>query len=362
MLETGAEEMNSAEAMSQTSKTDFSRTQAPRPDWLALAEPEPVLEPDLPIIDTHMHLWHHSTGYRYFAEDYAADIAASGHTIQASVFVECKSMYRARGPEHLKPVGETEFAAGQAAIAASGKYTSARIAAGIVAYADLLLGDLVPEVLEAHMAAANGRLSGIRMRAKWDADPVVKGAVSADAPGLYLEPGFQKGVRELARRGLLFEASIYHPQIPDVTALARAVPGASIVMIHTGSPVGHSSYRGREKDVYKNWLRDMKEFAACPNTSIKLGGILMTLASFDFGMAERPPTSDELAALWRPYIEASLELFGPERCMVSSNFPVEKAGLPFGTIWNMFKRITARFSGDEKEAIFSGAASRIYGV
>jgi L-fuconolactonase len=89
--------------------------------------------------------------------------------------------------------------------------------------------------------------------------------------------------------------------------------------IHSGSPVGHSSYRGHEKEVHDNWLRDMKEFAACPNASIKLGGILMTLAAFDFGAAERPATSEELAALWRPYIEPCFELFGPERCMVSSN-------------------------------------------
>lgn len=344
------------------SPTDFSRTQPPRPDWLAHALPEKVLEPDLPIVDTHMHLWHHATGYRYFAEDYARDIAESGHNVEASIFVECKSMYRAGGPEYLKPVGETEFAVGQAAIAASGKYTDSRIAAGIVAYADLVSGDLVAEVLDAHLAAANGRLRGIRMRAKWDADPVVKGAVSADAPGLYLEPEFQKGVRELADRGLLFEASIYHPQIRDVTALARAVPDASIVMIHSGSPVGHSSYRGREREVHENWLRDMKEFAACPNTSIKLGGFLMTLAAFDFGKADRPPTSAELADLWRPYIEPCFEMFGADRCMVSSNFPVDKAGFPFGTVWNMFKRITARCSASEKGAIFAETAKRIYNV
>lgn len=344
------------------SPTDFSRTQPPRPDWLARALPEEVLDPGLRIVDTHMHLWHHASGYRYFVEEYARDIAESGHDVAASIFVECRSMYRATGPEHMKPVGETEFALGQAAIAASGKYTHAEIAAGIVAHADLTLRENLPEVLDAHLAAANGRLRGVRMRAKWDADPVVKGAVSADAPGLYLEPAFQRGVAELARRGLLFEASIYHPQISDVTALARAVPDAQIVMIHSGSPVGHSSYRGHEREVHAQWLRDMKDFAACPNTSIKLGGLLMTLAAFDFGQAERPPTSAELAELWRPYIEPCFEIFGPERCMVSSNFPVDKAGVSFGTVWNMFKRVAAPCSDTEKQAIFSGVARRIYRI
>ena len=344
------------------SETDFSRTQAPRPDWLARALPEEVLEPDLPIVDTHMHLWHHATGYRYFTEDYAREIAESGHNVTASVFVECKSMYRASGPEHMKPVGEVEFAQGQAAMADSGKYGSARIAARIVGHADLMQSDNLPEVLDAEIAAANGRLCGVRMRAKWDADPVVKGAVSADAPGLYLEPAFQDGVRTLARHGLLFESSIYHPQIADVTALARAVPEAHVVMIHSGSPVGHSSYRGQEAEVHANWMRDMAAFAALPNTSIKMGGLLMTLAAFDFGKAARPPTSEELAALWRPYIEPCFEMFGPERCMVSSNFPVDKAGATFGTVWNTFKRIAEGCSDEEKALIFSGAAERIYGV
>lgn len=344
------------------SGTDFGRTQAPRDSWLERAHPEEVLEPDLPIVDAHMHLWHHVSGYRYFIDDYARDIAESGHNVEASVFVECNSMYRADGPEHLKPVGETEFAVGQAAMADSVKYTKARIAAGIVAYADLMQVENVPAVLDAHLGAANGRMRGIRMRAKWDADRAVRGAVSADRPGLYLETAFQKGVAELARRGLLFEASIYHAQIPDVTILARAVPQAQIVMIHSGSPVGHSSYRGHEREVHANWLRDMKAFAGLPNTSIKLGGILMTLAAFDFGKAERPISSGELAALWRPYIEPCIEMFGAERCMVSSNFPVDKAGFPFGTVWNMFKRITAQVSDTEKAAIYSGTARRIYDI
>lgn len=347
---------------STNDSTDFSRTQPPRPEWLALATPEEALEPNLPIIDAHMHLWHHPTGYRYFAEDYAKDIEECGHNVEASVFTECKSMYRASGPEHLKPVGEVEFALGQGAIADSGKYTKSRIAAGIVGYADLTLGERTPETIDAEIAAANGRLSGIRMRAKWDADPVVKGAVSADQPGLYLEPQFHKGLTEVAKRGLIFEASIYHPQIPDVTALAKAVPDAQIVLIHSGSPVGHSSYRGREKEVHENWLRDMKELAACPNANIKLGGLLMPLAAFDFGKAEKPATSEEIAALWRPFIEPCFEIFGSNRCLVASNFPVDKAGLPFGTVWNMFKRITAGCSEDEKAAIYSGTAARLYRI
>ena len=349
--------------MSQPVKrTDFGRTQAPNEGWLAQAVAEMPLEPDLPIIDTHMHLWHHVTGYRYFVEDYARDAVGSGHRVDASIYIECRSMYRAHGPDHLKSIGETEFAAGMAAIAASEKYTTTRVAAGIVANADPGQGAELDEALDAHAKAANGRLRGIRRGAKWDDDPGVKGAVGADRPGIYLEPVFQQGVRRIADRGLLFETSVFHPQIPDVTQLALAAPDASIVLIHSGSPVGHGRYAGRAKEVHADWLRSVTALSACPNVSVKLGGVLMSLANFDFGTAPRPPTSEELAQLWRPYTEPLLELFGPARCMVASNFPVDKAGFGYGTVWNMFKRITSGCSEDEKRAIFSGTAQRIYGV
>ena len=337
----------------------FASIHRPNAEWLSRAEPEQVLDPDLPIIDTHLHLWD-LDGFRYFLEDYVHDLVACGHKVEASLFVECFAMYRASGPEHLKYVGETEFAVGMAAMAACGKYTSSRVAAGIVGYADLTLGDRTRETLDAHIEAANGRFRGIRQRAKWDADPVVKGKYSADRSGLYLEPEFAKGIDLLTSLGLSFDASIYHPQIPDVTGLARAHPDANIVLIHSGSPVGHSSYAGKEAENHARWLFDMKELAKCPNVSIKMGGILMNLANFDFTTATRPPTSKELAELWRPYIEPCIDLFGAERCMVSSNFPVDKVGFGYGTVWNMFKHITAGCSAHEKALIYSGTAKRVY--
>jgi L-fuconolactonase len=343
-----------------TAASVFGTARAPNEEWLSRAPPEPALDPDLAIVDPHVHFWHHKSGYKYFIEEFARDVAASGHKIEAAVFIECNSMYRADGPEHLKCVGETEFAVGMAAMAASGKYTSCRAAAGIVSFADLTLGDRTRETLEAHREAANGRLRGVRQRAKWDADPVVRGAVSAERPGLYLEPELGKGLDLMTSMGLAFEASIFHPQLPDVTALARAHPDASIVLIHSGSPVGHSSYAGREAEVHANWLSGMKELAKCPNVSVKMGGLLMCLGNFDFTTAEAPPTSELLAKLWRPYIEPCIELFGADRCMASSNFPVDKAGMGYGTLWNTFKRTTRGCSADERRMIFSGTAKRVY--
>lgn len=338
----------------------FGRLIPPDESWLSRAMPEPAIEPDLKIVDAHMHLWHRDNGHKYFVEDYAKDLLASGHDVEATMFVECHAMYRATGPQHLRCVGETEFAAGMAAIAASGIYTHARVAEGIVGYADLTLGERTRETLEAHIAIGRGRFKGVRQGAKWDADPVVKGQVAADGPGLYLDPAFGHGMALLASLGLSFDASVYHPQIPDVAALARAHPDANIVLIHMGSPVGHSSYAGKEAENYAVWLAGIRQLAACPNVSIKLGGILMHVASYDFSQVEAPVTSERLAELWRPYIEACIEAFGVARCMVSSNFPVDKAGFGYRTLWNMFKRVTAGCSADEKRMLYAGTAKRVY--
>lgn len=343
-----------------TSQSIFGRLIPPDDHWLARALPQAPIDPDLPIIDAHMHLWHRDNGHRYFVDDYAKDLLASGHNVAATVFVECHAMYRKTGPQHLRCVGETDFAVGMGAIADSGIYTEARVAAAIVGYADLTLGERTRETLLAHLEAGRGRFKGVRQGAKWDADPVVKGQVAADQPGLYLEPEFGRGLDALTSLGLSFDASVYHPQIPDVAALARAHPDASIVLIHMGSPVGHSAYAGQEAANYASWLAGIRELAACPNVAIKLGGILMHVASYDFTKVDSPITSERLASLWRPYVEACIEHFGAERCMASSNFPVDKAGFGYGTLWNMFKLITAGCSAHEKRLIYGDTARRVY--
>ena len=345
-----------------TKPSVFGKTRAPNDAWLASVAPEPAIDPALPIIDPHMHFWHHHTGYKYFVEEFGRDVARCGHNVVATVYVECTSMYRASGPEQLRPVGETEFAVGQAAIAASEKYTKCRAADSIVAYANLTLGERTREAVEAHLAAGRGRVKGIRMRSKWDADPAVDAGGGSTKRGLYLTPEFGQSVDLLTSLGLSFDASVFHREIPEVTKMAQLHPDANIVLIHTGSPVGHSSYAGREAETHANWLASMRDLAKCKNVSVKLGGLLMCLGNFDFTTAERPPSSELMAELWRPYIEPCLELFGAERCMASSNFPVEKAGIGYDVIWNLFKRITAGCSHDEKAAIFSGTAKRVYRI
>ena len=341
-----------------TRPTQFGRIHAPDDAWLARQAPEPILEPDLPMIDTHHHLWDRR-GHRYFLQEFLAD-ASTGHHLVASVFVECDSMYRAGGPEAMRPVGETEFVAGQAAMSASGLYGPARVAAGIVGFADLTLGDRAEPVLEAHVRAGGGRFRGVRHAAAFDASEIIGNSRVAGGPHLLREPSFRAGLARLTALGLSLDAWVFHPQLADVVDLARAFPGANIIVGHCGGPLGYGPYAGKRDEVFGAWKPRIAELAQCPNVTMKLGGMMMRLAAYDYRTKPGPPSSADLASLWRPYIETCIELFGASRCMFESNFPVEKMGIGWAALWNAFKRIAAGASADDKAALFSGTARRAY--
>ena len=336
----------------------FGRITAPDLAWLATAPSEPVLEPDLPIVDTHHHLWDRN-GHRYGLHEFLDD-AGTGHNLVQSVFMECDAMYRADGPAEMRPVGETEFVAGIAAMSASGQYGPARVAAGIVGFADLTLGDRVEPVLEAHRRAAGGRFRGVRHAAAWDASEIIGNSRVAGGPGLMARADFRAGLKRLAALGLSLDAWAFHPQLGEVVDLAHAVPQATIVVGHCGGPLGYGPYAGKRDEVFAAWKPRIAELAACPNVTMKLGGMMMRLAAYDYGAAPAPPSSAELAAHWRPYIETCIEHFGPARCTFESNFPVEKMGIGYAALWTALKRIAADASADEKKDLFSGTARRAY--
>ena len=344
-----------------TRKTQFGRIFAPRDAWLAKAAAEPIIDPDLPIIDTHHHLWVRAGAppFRYLLPEYLAD-CATGHNIIGSVFLQCHAMYRDTGPEVMKPVGETEFVAGIAAMSESGGYGDTKVACGIVGFADLTAGDWVTPVLEGQIRAGGGRFRGVRHSAGHDPDPIIGNSAPDIAPGLYLRDDFRAGMKRLSALGLSLDAWGFHPQIPDITDLARAFPHANIIVGHCGGPLGYGRHFGHEKEVFTNWKASVTELAKCPNVTMKLGGMMMRLAAFDYMALDAPPMSLELANFWRPYVETCVELFGADRCMAESNFPVEKMGIGFAALFNALKRLTAGASASEKAAIFAGTARRVY--
>ena len=331
--------------------------------WLALTE-EDALEPDLPIIDPHHHLWDHPNSPhvepRYLLDEMLKD-TDSGHNIVATVFIECGAMFRQDGPEHMRCVGETEFVNGIAAMSASGRYGPTRIAKGIVGTAPLRQGDKPSaEALEAQVAAGNGRFRGVRVGATWDASPEVENHRTEPPQGMYLDPTFRAGFQHLAKHNMTFEAWCYHPQIPELVDLAKAFPDTTIILDHFGGPIGVGPYAGREDEVFEAWRANIGPLAECPNVMAKLGGLVMVVNGFGWQNMPKPPSSLELMERTRRYYEHTIGLFGVERCMFESNFPVDKVAGSYSVLWNSFKRLTANYSDAEKAALYHDTAARVY--
>lgn len=345
---------------------------------------EPILEADLPIVDAHHHLWfvppqalgQIATGgsmtartlipmlrsrSRYLLDEFLADVS-SGHNVRASIFVEAHAMYRSRGPKNMKSVGEVEFVNGVAAMADSGLFGHARICAGIIGNVDLSVGAAVTEVLEAHLRAGGGRYRGVRSSASlYDEDERII-SPGAGVKHLLLNGNFREGFNKLAPLGLTFDALLLEPQLPDLIDLARAFPSTQIVLNHFGAPVGVGRYAGQRAARFRIWAENIRTLAKCDNVTVKLSGVGLPFAQFDSFMASPPATSVQLADEWRPYSETCIEAFGVRRCMFASNFPVDSTVGSYAVLWNAFKRLVAGASAEEKAALFSQTATRVYAL
>jgi predicted TIM-barrel fold metal-dependent hydrolase len=333
-------------------------SQARAARWRALRR-EDVLEPDLPIIDPHHHLWERA-GARYLLDEHLADVR-TGHDIRATVFVECGSFYRANAPAAMAPLGEVEFANGVGAMTASGSYGKTLVCAGIVGTADLSTGVEAARLLDAHLAAAGERFRGIRMIVKWDADEALNNGRYVIPRGLMRDPDFRAGFALLAPRGLSFDAMVYHPQIPELADLARAFPDTTIVLNHIGGLLARTrAYRDRMEEATAHWRAALTDLAKCPNVFVKLGGLGMPYLGFGLERLETPAPSERLAQVWGPLFDDCIAAFGPSRCMFESNFPPDRDSVDYPVLWNAFKRVAARYSAAERQALFFDTAARAY--
>jgi L-fuconolactonase len=348
-----------AVAWSAASRAQQAATPASsvRQEWLD-RHVEPILEPNLPIVDPHHHLWERP-GWRYLLPELLADIN-NGHNIVATVYIQARSMYRASAPLEMRPVGETEFANGIAAMSASGLYGKARVAAGIVGHADLTLGARVEQVLSAHLTTAKERFRGIRHITAWDADTSILNPNYPAPQGLLGDKTFREGFAVLDRLGLSFDAWLYHPQISDLASLASAFPNVMIVLDHLGTPVGTGAYQGRRDEVFSRWKASIKSLAERENVYVKLGGLGQDINGLGFSQRPEAPDSAYLAATLRPYIETCIEAFGTKRSMFESNFPVDKPSYSYPVFWNACKVLAKGASASEKADLFSGTAARFY--
>ena len=330
-------------------------------DWLAM-NPEPTLEPEIPICDPHHHLWEHRPEpvhyQRYLLEELSEDLN-SGHNVRSTVFIEVRARYRTDGPEEMRPVGEVEFVQGLAAGSASGGYGPARAAAAIIGHADLKLGEGVAPVLEAMQAASPDRFRGVRHSVGWDPSPDL---VNREIEGALASDGYRAGARVLARMGLRLENSLYFHQLPDLADFARAVPDLTIILNHVGGLLRVGLYANRDDEVLPVWRKGIEAAAQCPNIILKLGGVGQARYGFDWHLRDTPIGSEELAGALSPLMTHCIEQFGPARCMFESNFPVDKISYSYNVIFNAFKRLSQGYSATERAAMFHDTAAGMYNI
>ncbi|MGZ5866598.1 MAG: amidohydrolase family protein [Xanthobacteraceae bacterium] len=324
------------------------------PEWLAQND-EPAIDPELPIIDPHHHLWDRDNRYLF---DDLLDDTESGHNIRSTVYIQCRSMFRADGPVELQPIGETEFVNGVAAMSASGHYGHLRACAGIVGYADLRLGAKVRDVLEAQIAAGGGRFRGIRFSTPWD-EHVQLTPVRPDK-GIMPNATWREGFAQLAPMNMTYDSLLLHTQIGELTDLARKFPQTTMVLNHVGCPMGLGPYASRRDEVFAQWKAAIADLGKCENVVVKLGGFGMHIFGYGYDKRPTPPLSPEMAQVWKPYFDVCVAAFGPKRSMFESNFPVDKISCSYKTIWNTFKRMAAGFSKSEKADLFHDTAARVY--
>ncbi len=330
-------------------------------DWLALTQ-EPTLEPELPICDPHHHFWDLRPGsvpyQRYLLHELNGDIY-SGHNVRSTVFLEARSMYRADGPEELRPVGEVEFVQGLAAASASGVYGPSRAAAAIIGHADLKLAGKVEPVLEALQAASPNRFRGIRHNVTWNVDPAWD---NRETEGILANADFRAGAKVLSQKGLVLDIMQSFPQLSEIADFARAVPDLPIIVNHIGGVSRVGIYANKDDEVIPAWRDGITAVAACPNVTMKLGG--MGMPRFDYGWHARevPIGSEELAETMAPWMNHCIEQFGPDRCMFESNFPPDKVSFSYNVMYNAFKRLSKEYSDSERSALFHDTAARVYRI
>lgn len=326
-----------------------------RPDWLETRK-EAAIDPQRPILDAHHHLWDHANN-PYLADAFLKD-ADAGHNIVASVFVECHMHYDTTAEESFRSVGETAWAT---EVSRSAGLDGTRVAAGIVGYVDLMAGAGAAGVLERHIEVSGGRFCSVRNTSAWHGDPSARGSIATPPPDLLYRDDFRAGLAELSRLGLAFDAWMYHTQLDELSDLMDAFPDTIFVLNHCGGPIGIGPYAGKRQEVFEDWREKMRRVAERPNIYVKLGGFGMRLFGFDVHTKDLPPSSEDLARLWGPYAETAIALFGPQRCMFESNFPVDKGSCDYVTLWNAYKRIAAQYSASEQQDLFMDAALRAYG-
>ena len=334
-----------------------------RQEWLNQLIEDPIL-PNIPIIDPHHHLWDVGFG-RYYIEELLEDINSSGHNIVSTVYIMSSSntkIYSKDGLEEFKPLTEIEFATSEGKRADLIPNNRVKVNASIVGSVDLTYGNKLQPVLEKAVNISEGRLKGIRMLLASHTDPrISSGAVKSDL-GLMLHPNFIDGAKCVQDANLSLDFWIYHTQLNEMEKIAQALPDLTIILNHIGGPIHIGEYEGKQAATHREWRSAMMRLSRIPNINVKLGGLGMAVNGAKFHNSKFPPNSVQLSDVWKPWIYETIDMFGFDRCMFESNFPVDKGSCSYGALWNAFKIIAKDMSDDEINKLFSKNAAKIYKI
>ena len=334
-----------------------------RQEWLNQLIEDPI-SPNIPIIDPHHHLWDVGFG-RYYIEELLEDINSSGHNIVSTVYIMSSSntkIYSKDGLEEFKPLTEIEFATSEGKRADLIPNNRVKVNASIVGSVDLTYGNKLQPVLEKAVNISEGRLKGIRMLLASHTDPrISSGAVKSDL-GLMLHPNFIDGAKCIQDANLSLDFWIYHTQLNEMEKIARALPDLTIILNHIGGPIHLGEYEGKQAATHREWRSAMMRLSRIPNINVKLGGLGMAVNGAKFHNSKFPPNSVQLSDVWKPWIYETIDMFGFDRCMFESNFPVDKGSCSYGALWNAFKIIAKDMSDDEINKLFSKNAAKIYKI
>ena len=334
-----------------------------RQEWLNQHIEDPI-SPNIPIIDPHHHLWDVGFG-RYYIEELLEDINSSGHNILSTVYIMSSSnteIYSKDGLEEFKPLKEIEFATSEGKRADLIPNNKVKVNASIVGSVDLTYGNKLQPVLEKAVNISEGRLKGIRMLLASHTDPrISSGAVKSDL-GLMLHPNFIDGAKCIQNANLSLDFWIYHTQLNEMEKIARSLPDLTIILNHIGGPIHLGEYEGKQAATHREWRSAMMRLSRIPNINVKLGGLGMAVNGAKFHNNKFPPNSVQLSDVWKPWIYETIDMFGFDRCMFESNFPVDKGSCSYGALWNAFKILAKDMSDDEINKLFSKNAAKIYKI
>ena len=331
-------------------------------EWIAQIKEE-IIDPELPIIDPHHHLWNGDNqlagSFPYLIENLNED-TFSGHNIVGTIFMECAQGYYLDGEEKYKPVGETEFVINL--IKDSEKLSKSTNIMGIIGFADLMLGHEVKDVLNTHLSKGEGLFRGIRHAAGWDKNNEIHNSHSNPIENIYHNKSFMKGAEELINLKLTFDAWHYHHQINDLSIFAKKYPELTIIHDHFGGPLGVGPYEGKKEEIFKKWKDDISLLSESKNVYAKLGGLAMPVNGWNFHKQNKPASSDQIVDMHHEYYLHTINCFGVERCMFESNFPVDRRSVSYHVIWNAFKKMVLGYSDEDKNKLFFKNAKDVYGV